>query len=290
MKESEFLQKVGNLSVFKKGDRRAPNKPVMLLFALARLQEGKAELMFNDIYGEVESILRSLVPQNKTVNALYPFWYLKTEGIWKLSNTEELTERKGKPEPLKSELVKNGVYAGFRPDILDLFRQSPALIPQAAQVILDSSFPESIHDDIIQMVGLNLEKASYSTSRNRDPKFRKNVLIAYQYACAVCGYSVRIDQDTVGLEAAHIKWHQANGPDTENNGLALCCLHHKLFDRGAFTIKINSNIRVSKLALGPGSNEAIWRFDGERIALPRDNSQHPKADFLEWHHDEVFVG
>ena len=42
-----------------------------------------------------------------------------------------------------------------------------------------------------------------------------------------------LDQETLGIEAAHIKWHQAGGPDTEDNGLALCTLHHKRFDRGA---------------------------------------------------------
>jgi predicted restriction endonuclease len=34
------------------------------------------------------------------------------------------------------------------------------------------------------------------------------------------------------------------GPDAEINGLALCTLHHKLFDRGAFTLADDLKIMV----------------------------------------------
>lgn len=38
------------------------------------------------------------------------------------------------------------------------------------------------------------------------------------------------------LEAAYILWHQAGGLDDFCNGLAVCPLHHKIFDKGALTI------------------------------------------------------
>src|SRR5437588_7846441 len=50
---------------------------------------------------------------------------------------------------------------------------------------------------------------------------------------------------SVGLDAAHIRWHQAGGPDREGNGLALCVLHHKLFDLGAFTVSPSGLLLVS---------------------------------------------
>ncbi len=46
------------------------------------------------------------------------------------------------------------------------------------------------------------------------------------YQSVVCGFNVRIADSLVALEAAHIKWHQAGGPDMEYNGIALCSLHH----------------------------------------------------------------
>lgn len=41
------------------------------------------------------------------------------------------------------------------------------------------------------------------------------------------GFNVRLGHQLVGVDAAHIQWHQAGGPDTEENGIALCSLHHK---------------------------------------------------------------
>ena len=59
------------------------------------------------------------------------------------------------------------------------------------------------------------------------------MLTAYEWRCAVCGLDVRLGSVSIILEAAHIKWHQAGGPDEESNGLALGVLHHKAFDLGA---------------------------------------------------------
>jgi predicted restriction endonuclease len=50
--------------------------------------------------------------------------------------------------------------------------------------------------------------------------------------------------------AAHIRWHLAHGPDVECNWLALCVLHHKLFDLGAFTLSQDGMLVVSELANG----------------------------------------
>jgi putative restriction endonuclease len=71
-----------------------------------------------------------------------------------------------------------------------------------------------------------------------DPQFRLRVLTAYEYRCAVCGFDVRLGSVSIALDAAHIRWHQAGGPELERNGLALCVLHHKTFDLGALTVNM----------------------------------------------------
>ena len=79
----------------------------------------------------------------------------------------------------------------------------------------------------------------------------------------------------VALEAAHIKWRQAGGPDLEVNGLALCSLHHKLFDRGAFTLSNQLVILVSDDAHG------YLRLPRMAYALPRPEAQlSAEADLL----------
>ncbi len=63
----------------------------------------------------------------------------------------------------------------------------PSLAGDIAQRLLDAHFPEPVHTDILDAVGLSLEPPAAERSR-RDPGFRKRVLIAYEYRCAVCGY------------------------------------------------------------------------------------------------------
>jgi HNH endonuclease len=55
-------------------------------------------------------------------------------------------------------------------------------------------------------------------------------------AATTCALAATNRWQRPGLEAAHIKWFQARGPDVVQNGLALCSLHHKIFDLGAFTV------------------------------------------------------
>ena len=75
-------------------------------------------------------------------------------------------------------------------------------------------------------------------TRTRTSNFRNNVLRAYEYKCAVCGFDVKLGDTPIALDACHIRWQMADGPDELGNGLALCVMHHKLFDRGAFTLSM----------------------------------------------------
>jgi len=61
----------------------------------------------------------------------------------------------------------------------------------------------------------------------------------------MCGYDGRLGREPVGLEAAHVQWWTFSGPDEVRNSMALCQLHHKLFDRGALGLRSDRTIRVS---------------------------------------------
>ncbi len=86
-------------------------------------------------------------------------------------------------------------------------------------------------------------------------------------------------------------WHQSGGPDTEVNGLALCSLHHKLSDRGAFTLSGNLEIMVSDRANGTqGFEEWLMRFHGKKLSPPQRKTYAPDESFRDWHVREVFKG
>jgi putative restriction endonuclease len=93
------------------------------------------------------------------------------------------------------------------------------------------------------------------------------------------------------LDAAHIRWHQYGGPAHESNGLALCVLHHKTFDRGAFTLDRSGVLLVSDQVNGTvGLEEALLRHHGKPARPPQRPEWGPKAEHLDWHGREVFKG
>ncbi|MFG0313156.1 MAG: HNH endonuclease, partial [Phycisphaerales bacterium] len=106
-----------------------------------------------------------------------------------------------------------------------------------------------------------------------------------------CGFDVMLEDVTVGLDAAHIMWHQAGGPADVRNGLCLCVLHHKLFDRGVFTLDEAERVVVSERSRGrDGFREWLMAFHGRGIRRPVRDEYRAAGEFLGWHRREVFRG
>jgi putative restriction endonuclease len=123
------------------------------------------------------------------------------------------------------------------------------------------------------------------------PQFRQRVLIAYEYRCAVCGFDIRLGSVSIALDAAHIRWHQASGLDEERNGLALCALHHKIFDLGGFTLNAERILLVSDRINGSdGLHENLLRYHGQAVRAAQRPEWNPADVFLDWHGREVFKG
>lgn len=226
------------------------------------------DIPFGTLRDPLKALLIDFGPYRKTLHPEFPFWYLKNDGVWQLTGAEDLTYRKGKPQPTARELEDRQVLGGFTPEVYDALEADPDLAFEIAGDLLHAHFPESVHEDLLAVVGLD-RPAGTATRRVRDPHFKDQVLAAYEYRCAVCDTAIWLGRVVVGLEAAHIKWHSAGGPDQANNGLALCAMHHKLFDRGAFTFGSDRRIAVSELVHG---SETDW-LDHDR-ALRQPCTRH----------------
>lgn len=289
MNKKEILQLFLNLKIWQQGDVRAPHKPLLILYALSRLQqENKRLFLYKEIEQELSFLLEEFGPSRKTYKPEEPFWRLINDNVWELYNAENV-QTSSQNSPVKSDLLKYEVQGGFTEEIYHAISSSSSLFSDIAKHLLVENFPDTIHEDILQTLGLNLETSVITTKR--DPHFRERVLRAYEYKCAICGFDVRVGYIPIALEAAHIKWHQANGPDTENNGIALCVLHHKLFDRGAFALTNDFIIQVSDRANGNhGFQEWLMNFHGKKLTLPHNPLYEPEHEFIEWHVREVFKG
>ena len=86
-----------------------------------------------------------------------------------------------------------------------------------------------------------------------------------------------------------MRWFNFEGPDELDNGLALCALHHKTFDRGAIGLA-DGTIVVSDAfsATGP-MGRSVYDLHGVELR-PRPGTVLPAADHVEWHRREVFKG
>lgn len=174
---------------------------------------------------------------------------------------------------------------------------SPRLFAGVVRAILDANFPPTLHDDILDAVGITLEppieliSAPIETiKRRRDPAFREQVLLAYEYRCAACGYDGQLMREAVGIDAAHVRWWAAEGPDEVANGIALCSLHQKLLDRGAIGITADRKVAVSSHFLGHGAaaESLVFALIDQPLRHPQPGQPLPHGHDIGWHTKEVF--
>lgn len=296
MKNREILKRFHELNIWQSGDERAPHKPLLVLYAIGKLIGGDKQLAYIDIKEDLRNLLKEFGPPRPNYRPQDPFWRLRNEkeSVWHIPNEYMIDEtlrsnRKPTGDAIIKDLELYGV-GGFIEPIARKFEKNQRLAYEVAMNLLDAHFPASFHEDILQAVDIQLPLQAFDT-RTRPSNFRINILRAYEYKCAVCGFDVKLGDSPVALEASHIKWQKAGGPDEAVNGLALCSLHHKLFDRGAFTLSKQREILVSDDAHGTkGFQEWLMDFHGEKINFPQRRSYYPDMEFIGWHVREVFKG
>ena len=291
----DWLERVGAINVWKRGDQRAPHKPLLILLALAAWRRtGSSRLSFEDAEPELAGLLQAFGPPGKSVSPQYPFVHLQSDGFWQLDTDVPV----GSSFTLTQ--LRNGVAGQLSPEFEGALSEDPRLAPDVANLVLAGHFPESLHADICDAVGLDLDQLEVEMVkarvnrlvRRRDPQFRVRVLRAYSQRCAMCGFGGLLSGQAIGVEAAHIRWHAADGPDEVTNGLALCTVHHKLFDRGVLGASPDGEILVSAnfAPMSEADDLYVTRLLGREIASPQSTSERPEADHVGWHQQQVFSG
>lgn len=135
----------------------------------------------------------------------------------------------------------------------------------------------------------------------RDARFRRQVMAAYAYRCAVTGLSVGSIPEgraTRLLDAAHIRPVGANGSDSITNGLSLTPTVHRLFDEGLVSARwagaalelVRSPRLEPEMVEAPERGTVIRIETGNALILPADRSQWPSAEQIRFHQRNVFKG
>jgi putative restriction endonuclease len=288
MKDTDLLDQLGSIQQHTREGIRAPHKPLLLLLALGRLERGEERLVaFADIEEPLRRLLAEFGPPRRSYHPEYPFWHLRSDGLWEVERAAEL-EQGTRGDSVSVTVLRDGIRGGLPEEHHHALRRDARLLTLAVQAILDQHFAPSLHDDLLAAVGLDFQPALARSAR--DPSFRVEVLRAYEYRCSMCGYDGQLDTTSVGVDAAHVRWHALGGPDSVANGLALCALHHRIFDGGVLTIDLDRRIDVSRRFRGGPGARSVIDLQGTPVALPQSGIDPPAEQHLRWHHREVFRG
>jgi len=280
--DSQVLDAFRRIRSWAHGDRRAPHKPLLLLIALARLQRGEEQwLRFAEIEEPFRELLEQFGPGGGAGRLVFPFWRLRNDGVWSIPEEPQLAPLQNTAGDVPIVALRSlNARGGLRADLFEHLRARPELANTLARQILEDGFPPSLHESILEAVGFPWTVGR----RRRDPRFREEILRIYERRCAVCGYDGRLGTADLAIEAAHIKWHAAGGPDEPENGLALCSFHHVALDRGALSLDDELRILVSQHVNGHSqTEELLLRFAGASLRRPQRGAPDPEAAFLTWH-------
>ena len=296
----DTLQRFQALNVWKARDMRAPHKPLLALWAIGRCLHGDARLApFGLVDRELAELLQRFGPHRKIIHTEDPFWRMQRDEVWEVEQPELVRSTKA-GGAFKSDLKRHEIRGGLTEADYSAFQTNPRLATRVAEDLVANHFPATLQDEVLEATSIPVGRSAAieamddrelftSRRRPRDPAFRNKVLAAYRSQCAVCEFAVQRRNQPLALEAAHIKWHEAKGPAEVENGLALCTLHHDLFDRGAFTVLPGLKVLVANDIDGEGVEQSLLQFDGERLrAGPQRGYPVPAPHFLAWHQSEVF--
>jgi putative restriction endonuclease len=158
--------------------KRAPHKPLLILYALGKLLEGQDEIKFKDFCEPFKDLLQEFGPPRKVYHPEFPFCFLRSEEFWEVEPATGWIMKTGGSSPSKSDLMGRDAIGRFVPKLQRLLRSDVTLAEEVVSLVLNDHFPDSIHEDIL--TATHLEQLQTAKPR-RDSRFREEVLRVYGY-------------------------------------------------------------------------------------------------------------
>lgn len=151
-------------------------------------------------------------------------------------------------------------------------------IPEAEKTIEDDIFKNIRKTELTRNVKVRLVQRF----------FRDTVLASYDFACAVCHLAI-----PQMLNASHIiPWSKSKSRRIDpRNGISLCALHDRAFDRGLITFDENYSVIISKILKSKRKCQmfeiAFKEMNGKKIKMPERFL--PDQNALEYHRQKIFL-
>lgn len=180
----------------------------------------------------------------------------------------------------------------FRPDFLSAYAANLESLHACGQVPQEANrldevgrSTESVEDEVVARQFAEPRRRSVLSVRRslREISFRRRVLTAYGQRCAMCGIQLRLLDGAHILPVAH-----PDSTDETCNGIALCALHHRAFDRAfvafdpEFRVHVNEAMAADLEAEDRAGGLADFRSALRPIlGLPPDKRDRPAPHFVE---------
>jgi putative restriction endonuclease len=311
---AEYIKKFQHLHVDKKPGcysvGKAPHKPVLLLAMIALDKANKANLAhivpdinLRDTWAELWQCLD--YPRPGPINL--PLYHLRSEGFWDLQFRKGVTPHQPKSIGQYEEMVE---FASLDPELVGLlkdnnnrntlenallnggyFSENEILKLKDKLTTLDSSFryEKLIHQLIDDEFKPKPHIGEMVLEPTRNPAFRRSILTAYGEACSICGMKIITSSGISAVDAAHILPFAEFKNDDIRNGLALCKLHHWLFDGGLISVDERYRVLVSSDIIHEMPDKIISGIAKSEILLPKLANEYPAPVALEWHRKNRYI-
>ena len=295
----DIERRFAGVQIYRRGGRRAPHKPLLLAWSIARCLRGFDRLApFELAERDLSALLNAFGPHRRDRRgAHFPFWRLKNdEGVWEIDSPRSVREDVN-GQAGRRELRELGVRAGLSAGDYAYFRANPRTAWRVAARLIDDHFPESLRDAVLSAAGFDSVPEPDSAARGAislrppDLRFRRRVLEIYGARCALCAFQLDVSGFPTALDAARVQWRSHGGPAVPQNGLCLCAVHRAAFDAGGFTIAPRDGVLiaiVSDAASGASARALRDRHHEMPLSIIPPPESRPSEARLRWHNREVF--
>jgi putative restriction endonuclease len=267
-----------------------------------------AELMDTfDLYWE------KILGENRESNILMPFYHMTSEGFWHLVAVPGMEQALASGGRIKSFRQFHQVVLGarFNDDLFALLSE-PDARDALRRVLIEKYFTPDIRHEVVKVGRITSESFEYSRelidrvkgrftlkeapatdetylTEARSVGFRRVVVDAYKHTCSFCGIRVITPDKHTAVAAAHIVLWNHSHVDDPRNGIALCGLHHWVFDQGLVYVEADYHIKVSPVVTSEENIASlIIALDGKAMNLPDVQLLWPAKSALRWHMENIF--